>query len=211
MNVAQTLTQENVIKRILLLYGLYTLFSNAFFLIGYHLLPEGIFRGHPLATFVAQEPNFWLHFGKTFIINLIIAVVLGIGLNLFMFRNGIPFGYLLVVGIGIMGGLIVGTNSFMDDLSRYSVLEGLSKGLSIGELEMLGRISIIASTAGVSIYTDDTPWWSLRTKIVKVKNFRDIMLSRQECIALMMGILLLIIGAYNETVMWFKELIVLLQ
>lgn len=207
MKIAQTLTQENVIKRILLLYGLYTLFSNALFLIGYHLLPEGIFRGHPVAAFVAQEPNFWLHFGETFIINLIIAVVLGIGLNLFMFRNGIPFGYLLVVGLGIMGGLIVGTNSFMDDLSRYSVLEGLSKGLSIGELEMLGRILIIASTAGVSIWTDDTPWWSLRTKIIRVKNFRDIRLSRQEWIASVMGIFLLFIGAYNETVMWFKEVV----
>ena len=102
---------------------------------------------------------------------------------------------------------MVGTNSFMDDLSRYSLLEGLVRGYSIGELEMLGYIFIIASTAGVSMYIDDTPWYSLRTKFTKVKNFRDIRLSRQEWIALILGILLLLIAAYNETVMWFTEVV----
>jgi hypothetical protein len=40
-----------------------------------------------------------------------------------------------------------------------------------------------------------------------VKNFRDIRLSRQEWIVLLMGIFLLIIAGYNETVMWFTEVI----
>lgn len=207
MHAVQTLTRDNMIKRVLLLYGLYTVFSNASLRIGYHFLPEGVLRGHPVVTFVAQEPDFWLHFSKTLTINLFVAIVLGAGLNLVISKEGIPWGYFLIAVFGVIGGLVVGTNSFMDDLSQYSVLEGLSKGLSIGELEVLGRIFIIASTAGISIYKDDTSWYSLHTKFIKLKNFRDIRLSRQEWITLMMGIFLLFIAAYNETVMWFMEII----
>jgi len=208
MNVIQTPNQENVIKRILWLYGLRSLLSMISLLVGYYLLPEGILRGaSPLATVVAEQPNFWLHFGETFIFNLALVVVFGVGLNLIMYKEGFPWGYAIPIVTGVFGGLMVGTNSFMDDLSRYSVLEGLVRGYSIGELEMLGYIFIIASTARVSIYRDDTPWYSLRTKFIKVKDFREITLSRQEWIALISGIFLLLISAYNETVMWFTEVL----
>jgi len=170
-------------------------------------LPERIFRGaHPLATMVAKQSNFWLHFGETFIINFCF-IAFGVGMNLFMYKEGVPFGYGMPIATGIFGGLILGSNSFMDDLSRYSVLEGLVRGYSIGELEMLAYVLIIASTAGISIYMDTTPWYSLKTKMVKVKNFRDIRLLRQEWIVLLIGIFLLIIAGYNETVFWFTEVI----
>lgn len=205
--MAKTLTQENVFKRILWLYGLHTLISNIFLLAGYHLLPEEIFRGaSPFATMVAKQSNYWLHFGETLIINFCF-IAFGVGMNLFMYKEGIPFGYGIPIATGIFGGLILGSNSFMDDLSRYSVLEGLVRGYSIGEIEMLAYIFIIASTAGISIYMDTTPWYSLKTKMVKVKNFRDIRLLRQEWIVLLIGIFLLIIAGYNETVMWFTEVI----
>jgi len=170
-------------------------------------LPEGIFRGaSPFAALVARQSNFWLHFGETIIINFSF-IAFGVGMSLFMYREGIPFGYGIPIATGIFGGLILGSNSFMDDLSRYSVLEGLVRGYSIGELEVLAYIFIIASTAGISIYMDTTPWYSLKTKMVKVKNFRDIRLSRQEWIVLLIGIFLLIIAGYNETMLWFTEVI----
>jgi hypothetical protein len=207
MKMAKTFTQENVFKRILWLYGLRTLISNISLLAGYHLLPEGIFRGaFPLATMVAKQSNFWLHFAQTLIINFWF-IAFGVGMNLFMYKEGITFGYGIPIATGIFGGLILGSNSFMDDLSRYSLLEGLVRGCSIGEIEMLAYVLIIASTAGISIYMDTTPWYSLKTKMVKVKNFRDIRLSRQEWIVLLMGIFLLIIAGYNETVLWFTEVI----
>lgn len=205
--MAKTFTQENVFIRILWLYGLRTLISNIFLLTGYHLLPEGIFRGAlPFATMVAKQSDFWLHFGETLIINFGF-ITFGVGMNLFMYKERVPFGYGIPIAIGIFGGLILGSNSFMDDLSRYSVLEGLVRGYSIGELEMLAYIFIIASTAGISIYVDDNPWHSLKTKMVKVKNFRDIRLLRQEWIVLLIGIFLLIIAGWNETVFWFTEVI----
>jgi hypothetical protein len=41
MNVqGQAVPRDNVFKRLLLVYGLYTLISNAMFLVGYYLLPE---------------------------------------------------------------------------------------------------------------------------------------------------------------------------
>jgi hypothetical protein len=47
MNEQTIETRGGVFSRALLLYGLYTLLSNAFFLIGYYLLPESFMRGSP--------------------------------------------------------------------------------------------------------------------------------------------------------------------
>ena len=41
MNLNQVHIKDCLLKRILLLYGIYSLLSNAFFLAGYYFLPEG--------------------------------------------------------------------------------------------------------------------------------------------------------------------------
>jgi hypothetical protein len=48
--------------RVLWLYGLYMLISNAAFLIGYYLLREGIFRSGPL-TAAGRVRQAWIHSG----------------------------------------------------------------------------------------------------------------------------------------------------
>ena len=40
MNTSSVHTQDGVFKRVLLLYGLFMLLSNAAFLVGYYLLPQ---------------------------------------------------------------------------------------------------------------------------------------------------------------------------
>jgi len=37
-------TKENVLSRVLWLYGLHTIISNIFLVVGYFFLPEGLFR-----------------------------------------------------------------------------------------------------------------------------------------------------------------------
>ena len=203
MNIksAQIQTQDSVFKRILWLYGLFTLLSNASFLLGYYLLPEGFMRGSPLMAageLVASAESFWPQFGLTLLFNVGLITVFGVGANLQQVRN-FPAGYLIPIFLGIGGGLIVGTNSFIaSDLSRYSVRDGMALGLSIGELEMLAYIITIASTVkfGIYQYRNLVDW-----KPTKVKRLCDVRLSRQEILCLIIAVLLLIFAAYRETAM----------
>jgi len=124
--------------------------------------------------------------------------VLGVGANLQQVR-GFPLGYVIPIALGIVSGLVTGTNSYVaDDLSRYSVREGMALGLSIGGLEMLAYIMIIAATVKVGIYQYRSlvDW-----KPVKAMNLRDVRLSRQEVFCLLAGVLLLVLAAYRETVL----------
>jgi len=203
MNIksAQIQTQDSVFKRILWLYGLSTLLFNAAFLVGYYLLPEGFMRGSPLMAageLVASAESFWPQFGLTLLFNVGLITVFGVGANLQQVRN-FPAGYLIPIFLGIGGGLVVGTNSFIaSDLSRYSVRDGMALGLSIGELEMLAYIITIASTVkfGIYQYRSLVDW-----KPTKVKRLRHVRLSQQETLCLIIAVLLLIIAAYRETAM----------
>ena len=103
----QIQTHDSVFKRILWLYGLFTLLSNASFLVGYYLLPEGFLRGSPVMAageLVASVESFWPHFGSTLLFNLGLITVVGVGANLQQIR-GFPAGYIIPIVLGIGGGL----------------------------------------------------------------------------------------------------------
>ena len=73
MNTSSVHTQDGVFKRVLLLYGFFMLLSNAAFLVGYYLLPEGFLRGSPMqagASAVAATTTFWSQVGSTFLFNI---------------------------------------------------------------------------------------------------------------------------------------------
>jgi hypothetical protein len=201
MNLTPVQSQDSVFKRILWLYGLHSLLSNIFLLVGYYLLPEGLLRGTPLtyAGEIAGKPEgFWAKFGLTLLFNLGLMAVVGVGANLQQVK-GFPAGYFIPIILGIVGGLITGTNSYVaDDLSRYSALDGMALGLSIGGVEMLAYVIIIASTIklGIYQYRSLVDW-----KPTKVMNLRDVRLSKQEMLCLVIGVLLLILAAYRETEM----------
>jgi hypothetical protein len=118
--------------------------------------------------------------------------------------KGLPTGYLIPLVLAITQGLIVGTNSFVvDDLDRYAnVREAMALGQTIGGLEILGFILVIASTVKYGVYQYRSWWrWSGAWKPTKLMNLRDVRLSRQETVCLVGGILLLMIAAYRETMM----------
>jgi len=193
----------------LLLYGIYTFISNIFFLIGYYLLPEGIMRNIPQATVfnsVFTNNSFWQEYLLTLLFNLIIMGGVIIFLNLDRIKN-IPTSYIFPVSLGIMSGLISGTNSFLaSDLSKYSVREGMALGLSIGNIEMIGYILIIVATTGFAI-NNYTSWWNFsRKNKEKIKNYREIRLSRNEILLLLFGISFILIAAFRETLMSFGNL-----
>ena len=104
MNTSSVHTQDGVFKRVLLLYGLFMLLSNAAFLVGYYLLPEGFLRGSPMqagASAVAATTTFWSQVGSTFLFNIGALIAGCVWLNLFQFK-GFPLGYL---GLIIRGNI----------------------------------------------------------------------------------------------------------
>jgi hypothetical protein len=199
-------TQDSVFKRILWLYGFYTVLFNICFVFAYYLLPEGFMRGSPqmaAGEIVATAKSFWPQFGLTLFFNLGIMAVIAIVAN-FNQVKGLPTGYLIPLVLAITQGLIVGTNSFVvDDLDRYAnVREAMALGQTIGGLEILGFILVIASTVKYGVYQYRSWWrWSGAWKPTKLMNLRDVRLSRQETVCLVGGILLLMIAAYRETMM----------
>jgi hypothetical protein len=206
MNITFGQTQDGVFKRILWLYGIYTLLFDICFVFAYYLLPEGFMRGSPQTAageIVAKAESFWPQFGLTLLFNLGVYATIAIVAN-FNQVKGFPAGYLLPLVLAVTGGLIVGTNSFVsDNLDRYSnVREAMALSKTIGGVETLGFILVIASTVKYGVYQYRSWWrWSGEWKPTKLMNLRDVRLSGQEIICLVLGILLLIIAAYRETVM----------
>lgn len=190
---------NGVTMRVLWLYGLFTLISNAAFLIGYYLLPEGILRQGPQVTpanTAAAAPTFASELLFTLLFNLGRGVMVVVVMNLNRLK-GFPLGYLLPLTMGIMSGLVPGSNSFVaSDLSDFTVREGMALGLSIGNVEMLGYICVTAATVGLGIYE-----WGGQWKDVKIKPIREVRLARSEVVMVLVGIGLLIIAAVRETMM----------
>jgi len=199
-----SLTRDSVLKRVIVLYGLHAILFNIFFVFAYYVLPEGFLRSGPQmasAEVVAGQSSFGSQFVMTLFFNMGVVVLIIVLCNFNRIR-GIPVGYLVPVSLAITGGLVVGTNSFLaDDLDRYSsVREAMALGQTIGGLETLGFILIVASTVPLGVYHYRSWWrWSGRWKPDKEMKLRDIRLSRAEIICLAVGILLLVVAAYRET------------
>ena len=200
MNTSSVKTQDGVFKRVLLLYGLFMLLSNAAYVLAYYFLPEGFLRGSPVQTTarVAATGTFWSQLALTFLINLGILLVLSVWLNLLQVR-GFPLGYLWPIVTAVQSGVVAGTNSFLlSDLTKVNVRDGMALSLSIGGLEFLACILVIASTVSL-VVCQFSGWTQLRP--TKLKNFRDIRLSKPEVLCLIGGIALLFVAAYRETVL----------
>ncbi len=201
-----SLAQDSAFKRVILLYGLHAIFFNIFFVFAYYVLPDGLMRSGPQmasAEVVAGQSSFWSRFGMTLFFNMGVVILLIVLCN-FNRIKGIPVGYLVPVSLAITGGLVVGTNSFLaDDLDRYSsVREAMALGQTIGGLETLGFILVVAGTVPLGVYHYRSWWrWSGQWKPEKVMKLRDIRLSRSEAICLAGGMLLLVVAAYRETAM----------
>jgi hypothetical protein len=196
---------ESVLKRLLWLYGIYMLLSNAAYLAGYYLLPEGALRQGPLTApgrIAAQGSSFWAELGLTLLFNIGMVVVVAVIMNLNQVR-GFPVGYLYPISLGVVSGLISGTNSFVaSDLTQFNAREGMALGLSIGNIEMLGYILVLAATVKYGVYQYRSWWrWSGDWKPVKLMRIRDVRLARDEVLVLALGIAFVILAAIRETLM----------
>jgi hypothetical protein len=134
--------------------------------------------------------------------NLGTVIVVCILTNLQQFRN-IPVGYIVPVVLGIVSGLVSGTNSFAaSDLKQFNAWAGMALGMGIGGIEMLAYVLVISATANIGLYNYES---LKQSKGEKLKNLRDIKLSMTETFCLGLGIFMIVLAAYRETVMAFIQ------
>ena len=197
--------KENAFKRVLWLYGLYSILNLFSFLLGYHFLPEGFMRGSPysaIGLFVSSASSFWSEFSLTLLFNLGTVIVVCILTNLQQFRH-VPVGYIVPVVLGVASGLVSGTNSFAaSDLKQFNAWDGMALGMGIGGIEMLAYVLVISATANIGLYNyESLKQWQGE----KLRNLRDIKLSMSETFCLGLGISMIVFAAYRETVMAFVQ------
>lgn len=114
--------------------------------------------------------------------------------------NGIPMGYVVLVILAIVSGLVAGTNSFAaSDLKQVNAWEGTALGMSIGGIEMVAYVLAIAATVNLGLYNYVFRQWQGK----KIKSWREIRLSLAENLCLVGGLYLLLLAAYRETPMAF--------
>jgi hypothetical protein len=192
---------RSVAGRILWLYGLYMILHQTLFLVGYYWLPERVLRGSPwfrVGEWVAAGGTFSGQFARTLCTNVGVVCGLGVLLNLQRVK-GFPLGYCVPIALGIVSGLILGTNSFAAmELDGIPFLAGTAHGLSVGGAEMLGYVMVIASTVNLGIYRRQT-WTSWSEQFVRVGRLRDVRLRPGEWAALVAGLGLVILGAWRES------------
>jgi hypothetical protein len=193
--------RDGLFSRLLLLYGSYNLFHNLAFLVGYHLLWPGAMRGTPaarIASTVARAPSFWSEVAATLLVNLVVMGGICVLLNLQRVGH-VPLGYLVTFFLGVTTGLFLGTNSLVAvDLSEVHFLPGTATGLSIGGVEMLAYVCLIASTAHISLYQRQT-WWRWDEKFVRVRSLSNVHLTAGEVLVAAVGVVLLVVAALRES------------
>ncbi len=193
-NILKGLNDENVWKRAGYAYLMFFVLLILSYLLGYFLLPEGIMKKLPFPSIMAFEgtESFPVLIAKTLSFNLFFIAII-VGANLFRVRS-FTFGYLPLYANTILMGLFAGTNSFSGTVSTYTP-EGWLLFLKIGFLEFSAYILVCVSTVGFAMYHAEK-WRGENFK--KIRRFKDIRLSRQEVIFLLVALILLFIAAINE-------------
>ena len=197
-------TSPNLATRVIWSYAIYIAFVLISFATGYFFLPRGALVNTPWTALgvMATSPDTLIgQFLATAGFNLGFVLLLGIGLNL-QRVNRFPTGYVFVFSAGIVSGLIAGTNSFASQAISPYTIEGWLIALRIQHIELLGYTFIVASTipVGMSDYSSWLPW---KAKERKIQGWRDIRFSKQEIFGVIFGLFLILIGAYNETIIAF--------
>jgi len=104
------------------------------------------------------------------------------------------FGYLPLYANTALMGLFAGTNSFSGGISTYT-LRGWLAFLQIGFLEFSAYILGCAATVGLAMFHADR-WRGEQFR--RIRGWRTLPLSRQEIAVMVVALILLVFGAFNE-------------
>ena len=151
-------------------------------------------KGIPFGSimFFKGKGDFQKNFINTVVFNLFMTGII-IGANHYRVKF-FNFGYLPLYANTIIMGLFAGTNSFSGGVSTYT-LKGWFLFFQIGFPEFLAYIFACTATTNLTMFYAER-WRGENFK--KLRNFKQIKLSGQEIILLLLSLILILISAFNE-------------
>lgn len=195
--LSKALLHENVVIRFISLLVLGSALLILAWIIGYYLLPEGLFRSGAEAHMAraaldTASRSVFEEWTKIFQANLVPVLIIILG-SLLIRVYGIPFGYIVVLYNLALYGLYIGTNSF-----AIPYPERMAPSFAIlqrsGPYEMIALMLLAAATcswAFFEIKSNSNPGRAIPPPRFKVR----------EVITLLLGISLLLAANYVEAYM----------
>jgi hypothetical protein len=196
----KNLASENVYLRISTTSFLFVVIFFTITTISYFLLPDGILRSKNPAQNWDTSNNVLVSTLQIFLFNQLSVVVILFG-NTFSSRKNseqdyIPLGYLAFFTQISINAITLGTWSFSVVSESVPLLDRIIGTFDIlhrgGLWEMSGQLLILCATAKISMIMTDG-------KKTSVRSWREVSLSKQEVFIFGGGVILILIGAFVES------------
>lgn len=191
----------NLKERILWAFILFLALFFTCVVVGYYFLPEGILKGkNPLQNWDTSK-NIALSTLQIFSFNSISVLVI-IAAGLFgqkksYHKNYLSIGYVAFFSLICLNGIVLGTWSFSVESVPVPLFARFLRTFDLfhraGLWEMLGQLMITCATAHISIILTNG-------KDTQTKTIRSIRLLKTEQWVIVLGIVLMIIGAVVESI-----------
>jgi hypothetical protein len=187
------LTHENVmIRAVTLWFTCFALLAVTSF-VSYYFLPYSILRGVFPSANLPLGNDFLSAFLTIFLFNLVVGCGLTVALNLLSAKS-IPLGYFYPLIQISLYGVFLGTDSFaISHGSRLFPSITLVNGA--GFYEFTAYVLVATATARLVLW-NQTGW--LGGSLIKIKERKELKLSRSELFTVTLGVLLLLVAAAIE-------------
>ncbi|NLW42544.1 MAG: hypothetical protein GXY89_05355 [Tissierellia bacterium] len=198
--IKRNMTSDNVGVRIITTYICLLIIFISVTIVSYYLLPQSLLRNkHPLQNW-DTSPDLAISTIQILSYNLISVVVI-LFANLFSNRKNkthyfMPLGYTTFFVLILINAVTLGTWSFSFGTGGIPLADRIIRIFDIfhsaGLWEMSGQLFILCATAKISLVMIDG-------KETIIRNWKTIKLSKLEIIVFVMGLILMIIGAFVES------------
>lgn len=145
--IKKYLMNNKIIIRFTSMLILGAVIFTIFWFISYYTLPKGLLRGKTISSEivgVTEKTNFYSEWFKITGYNLMVALVI-ILLNLILWLETLPLGYILPYANIILYSIFLGTNSFSIPMPER-MAPSFEIFLRAGPYEMMGFLLIAAAT-----------------------------------------------------------------
>lgn len=194
----EKITSDKLYERIFYCTIVFLVIFISVVILSYYLLPAGLLVGKQSADFEITD-NLLANTIRIFMWNLISVICIFIG-SLFSKKtkkdnNYMSTGYTVFFVLIIINAITLGTWSFSVKREAVSLIDRIFGFFNITEnaglIEMIGQLLILCSLAKISI---------VRTcgKVTETSRLRNIKLAGKEKIAVLLGFLLIFVGALVE-------------
>lgn len=184
---------EKIAIRLLSLLTIGIILFIISWILGYYFMPEGLFQGKVVSSKVVgaeKSTTFLAEWGKIAGYNLGV-IILMVMLNLILWLDLFPLGYMMVFGNVALYGLFIGTNSFTIPMPERMAPSFVIFTRS-GPYEMLGFILVAAATYNQSRF-------ALTNESHRITSVPKI--SFEQWLGFGFGVLFILLAAWHEASM----------